>query len=170
MCSAGGSHGSYLFTSHVGAPLCCWDKRNMSLPVHESQQLGSYSRAYPPMPLPPPQRAAAHSAMWLECDPGGDLLVGRAENGAQLPSMTSLSRGLPFILPQISCAHVHQMAALADIILRASRVCRHDVALGPDRHPRLAGCFKPVAWPGVLADALCRRALGGGASCPCTCT
>lgn len=58
-----------------------WDKRNMSSPVHESEQLGSFSREYPPMPLPRPGRGAAHSAFYLAVDPGGDVLVGRAENG-----------------------------------------------------------------------------------------
>ena len=46
-------------------------------------------------------------------------------------------------------------------------VHRHDVALGPDCYPGLAGCVEPVAWPGVLADALCRRTLGRGAFCSC---
>jgi hypothetical protein len=79
MCSA---RGHFLFTSHVGRPLCVWDRRSMSMPVHESQQLGNFSWEYPPaMPLPAPARGAAHSALYLEVDPGGDVLVGRAENG-----------------------------------------------------------------------------------------
>ena len=90
MCTAR-ARDTYLFTSQVGAPLCCWDKRNMSCPVHESQQLGSFSRSYPALPLQPPLQAATHSAMWLETDPGGDLLIGRADNGAKTPSLVPLS-------------------------------------------------------------------------------
>lgn len=147
MCSA---RGHFLFTSHVGKPLCVWDRRSMSAPLHESEQLGCFrwinptvgilnikryfssfkwhafdcvtlilwndtltaegprhnckwldacfdawnsqikvlgfplpcSREYPTrLLLGPPARAAAHSAMYLEVDAGGDVLVGRAENG-----------------------------------------------------------------------------------------
>jgi hypothetical protein len=53
------------------------------VPVWEEQQLGNYSRGYPPhMPFQAPVRAAAHSALYLCVDAGGDQLVGRADNGA----------------------------------------------------------------------------------------
>ena len=99
MCTAGGTRGTYLFTSHAGTPLCCWDKRNLSFPVHQCrlehldhlglvQQPSTSSSPHPRMPLPQPRRAAKHSGLWLETDPGGDLLIGRAENGALVPPPT----------------------------------------------------------------------------------
>ena len=53
------------------------------MPVWEEQQLGNYSHGYPShMPFKAPMRAAAHSALYLCVDSGGDQLVGRADNGA----------------------------------------------------------------------------------------
>ena len=108
MCSAGGSRGTYLFTSHAGMPLCCWDKRNMSIPVHESKELFIYSRSYPPMPLTPPHsgRDPVHSAIWLESDPGGDLLIGRTYDGAHSLSVTTLGT-FRQALAKIPRAHPH---------------------------------------------------------------
>ncbi|BDA47315.1 hypothetical protein COCOBI_10-1610 [Coccomyxa sp. Obi] len=79
MCCA---RGTYIFTSHVGKPLCVYDKRSMSMPVWEEEQLGNYSRHYPEsMPLPEPTRPSEHNGMYLDVDEGGDMLVGRAANG-----------------------------------------------------------------------------------------
>lgn len=83
--------------------------RNMSTPVWEEEQLGSYSRRYPEtMPLPNPDGPADHSAMYLDVDPDGDTLIGRAANGeATAHQSTALSRtsmaSFIRILPSTCC-------------------------------------------------------------------
>ncbi|KAK9868483.1 hypothetical protein WJX84_003184 [Apatococcus fuscideae] len=71
----------YVFTSHVGAPLCTWDRRYMSMPLHQEDRLWNIAGAELDAPLlfGPPSRPVDHQALFLDTD--GDVLLGRAENG-----------------------------------------------------------------------------------------
>ncbi|DBB07120.1 TPA: hypothetical protein ACH3X1_011694 [Trebouxia sp. C0004] len=77
------ARGNFLFTSHVGAPLAVWDKRQMSHAVYEEEYLGNFPKTETftdaEVPLPLPDRAADHQGLYLSTD--GDQLVGRADNG-----------------------------------------------------------------------------------------
>lgn len=77
------ARGNFLFTSHVGAPLAVWDKRQMSHAVYEEEYLGNFPKTETftnaEVPLPLPGRAADHQGLYLSTD--GDQLLGRADNG-----------------------------------------------------------------------------------------
>ncbi|KAK9801856.1 hypothetical protein WJX73_002109 [Symbiochloris irregularis] len=72
----------YILTSHFGTPLCAWDKRFMSAPLHEQSHLRSTIQSWNHQALRLGMHEGAHCAhqgLCLQND--GDTLIGRADNG-----------------------------------------------------------------------------------------
>lgn len=76
------------------------------MPVWEEEQLGNYSRQYPPsMPFHQPTGPSEYNGMYLDIDAGGDTLVGRAANGGtqsffccSMPGTVFYYNKTPFLL------------------------------------------------------------------------
>lgn len=90
------------------------------MPVWEEQQLGNYSHGYPPhMPFKAPVRAAAHSALYLCVDSGGDQLVGRADNGAATDALTPATCHVSAVLVSqaevLPVCHIGQASIRIDV-------------------------------------------------------
>ncbi|DBA70062.1 TPA: hypothetical protein ACH3X2_012309 [Trebouxia sp. C0005] len=159
------ARGHYLFTSHVGAPLAVWDKRQMSHAVYEEEYLGNFPKtetfANAEVPLPLPDRAADHQGLYLSTD--GDQLLGRADNGMMwlwdLSSCLGWQKGGPTGL-WMQDNQVRQLAAQQT----------HSDALQPnDALPYQAGFQQ--RWPDMLGslpywDGLPKVCLRNGGTCP----